>query len=103
MNWSDIVVALISLVGACIGTIYGIKKANNLTVYRLEQLERKVDMHNNLIERMTVAEHTIAVLQKASDKFNDRVAAHGEQIDNVYTLAEKNESRIQMLERFVHK
>ena len=103
MNWTDITVALIAMVGTGLGTFYGIRKSNSLVEYRLKQLEDKVTLHNNLVERMTVAEHNISSLQKTSEKHNDRIASHGEQVDQVYTLAEKNESRIQMLERLAHK
>lgn len=103
MNWTDIIVATISFLGACVGTIYGIQKANNLTIYRIEQLEKKVDIHNGVQERVLVIEEQIKGLRANNDKLNDRVAAHGEQIDNVYTLAEKNENRISLLERVVTK
>lgn len=48
---STIWVAIISLIGTSIGTLGGILASNNLVKYRLEELERKVDKHNNLIER----------------------------------------------------
>lgn len=47
MDWS----ILIPLVGTAIGTFAGIIAANKLTNYRIEQLELKVDKHNNLIAR----------------------------------------------------
>lgn len=54
---AEIVVALFSLVGTALGTFGGIK----LTNYRIEQLEKKVDKHNNLIERTAVIENIIKV------------------------------------------
>lgn len=47
-----IVAALIALVGSAIGTFGGILATQKLTQYRLEQLEKKVDKHNNVIERV---------------------------------------------------
>lgn len=47
----SIIIALISLFGTLFGTFGGILVANKLTNYRLEQLEKKVDKHNNLVER----------------------------------------------------
>lgn len=47
-----IIVAAISLVGTLAGTFGGIMTSNKLTGYRLEQLEKKVEKHNNLIERV---------------------------------------------------
>ena len=59
-------VAIISLLGTLGGTLGGIIISNRLTVYRLVQLEEKVNKHNSLVERtsvlegrMTEAEHDI--------------------------------------------
>lgn len=54
---NEIIVALFSLIGTAMGTFGGIR----LTNYRIEQLEKKVDKHNNLIERTAVIENTIKV------------------------------------------
>lgn len=57
---SDVViVALISFAGTVIGSFAGSKLSN----YRIEQLEKKVEKHNNLIERMYKAEGQIVELQ----------------------------------------
>lgn len=47
-----IAIALIGLAGSAIGSICGILISNKLMQYRLEQLEKKVEKHNNLVERM---------------------------------------------------
>ena len=46
------IVALLSFAGTVIGTIGGIIATNKLVTYRLEQLEKKVDLHNNAVERL---------------------------------------------------
>ena len=46
-----IVVALISLIGTLAGTFGGILVSGKLTNYRIEQLEKKVEKHNNIVER----------------------------------------------------
>ncbi len=46
-----VLVALIGLSGSGIGSVVGIMASARLTQYRLEQLEKKVQAHNNLIER----------------------------------------------------
>lgn len=48
---STVIVALISLIGTLGGTFGGILVTNKLTNYRLQQLENKVNIHNNYIER----------------------------------------------------
>ena len=47
-----IIVSLIGLAGSAIGSILGVLASARLTSYRLEQLEKRVQAHNNLIERM---------------------------------------------------
>ena len=47
----EIIIALLGLLGTLIGSFLGIITSSKLTQYRLEQLEKKVNKHNNLIER----------------------------------------------------
>ena len=57
-----VVVAIISLCGTLIGTFGGIIASTKLTTYRLEQLEKKVEKHNTLVERMYKIEEDIAII-----------------------------------------
>lgn len=54
----EILVATLSFIGTCIGSWGGLK----LMSYRIEQLEKKVDKHNNFAERMPVVEEQIKVI-----------------------------------------
>lgn len=63
MNWTDIVVALLALVGTGIGSYSGFK----ITSYRVEQLEKKVDKHNQFAERLPVLEEKIKVMNHRLD------------------------------------
>lgn len=54
----EILVSLFSLLGTFIGTYGGIK----LMTYRIEQLEKKVEKHNNFAQRMPVVEEQIKVI-----------------------------------------
>ena len=58
---TEIIVCLISLAGTIIGSLTGVITSNKLTTYRINQLEKKVEKHNNLIERMYSLEREIAV------------------------------------------
>lgn len=60
-------VAILSLVGTLIGTFGGIMAANKLVVYRIDQLEKKVEKHNNVIERVYKLEKDEAVMQEEID------------------------------------
>lgn len=46
-----VIVALIGLLGSGMGSLVGVIVSSKLTTYRLEQLEKKVEAHNNLIDR----------------------------------------------------
>ena len=56
-------VALLSCVGTLTGTIYANKKANDLIIYRIAQLEDKVHKHNNLIERVYILEGDVKTIK----------------------------------------
>lgn len=60
----EVSVALISLVGTALGTLGGILVSNKLTVYRIEQLEKKMDKHNTLIERMYRLEERVCGIEE---------------------------------------
>ncbi len=55
----EVYVAALSFMGTCVGTLGGILAASRLTNYRIRQLEEKVAKHNNLVERMAIAEQSV--------------------------------------------
>ena len=57
-----VLVALLSLLGTILSTFGGILTANKLTNYRIEQLEKKVEKHNHVIERVYELEKHEAVV-----------------------------------------
>jgi len=58
------VAALLSLLGTLVGSFAGIITANRLINYRLQQLEKKVEKHNNVVERMYELESHMETLEK---------------------------------------
>lgn len=65
MDMSDVViVAVVGALGSVLGSLLGILAANKLTTYRIEQLEKKVDAHNNLIDRTYKLEKRQAMLEQ---------------------------------------
>ena len=59
-----VLVAILSLLGTLFGSLAGILAANKLVVYRIDQLEKKVEKHNNVIERVYKLETEEAVMQE---------------------------------------
>lgn len=70
---TEIVVAGLSLLGTLGGSIVGILTANQLTKYRIEQLEEKVNKHNNLVERMIVVEQSTKSAHHRIDEIIEEV------------------------------
>lgn len=48
---TEIIVALLGLLGTLSGSFLGILTASRMTNYRLQQLEERVNKHNSIIER----------------------------------------------------
>ncbi len=58
---SNVLVALLSLVGTLLGSLAGVLTSSKLTNYRLSQLEEKVDRHNSFSERIPLLEEKLKV------------------------------------------
>lgn len=67
-------IAIISLVGTLAGTFGGIMTSNKLTGYRIEQLEKKVEKHNNLVEKVIALEDNDRLLEEKISVANHRIA-----------------------------
>ena len=53
---SEVLTALLALIGTAVGSVGGVMASARLTNFRLRQLEEKVRLHNNLVERMAQVE-----------------------------------------------
>lgn len=78
---TEIVVSLITLLGSALGTFGGIFVNSKLTAYRIEQLEKKQDKHNAVIERTYR-------LEKEVELQAEKIKVANHRIDN---LERKNE------------
>jgi hypothetical protein len=68
-----VIVSLISLVGTIIGSLGGCVAAGKLTNYRIEQLEKKVEKHNKVVERVFILEKDKAVFEEEIKAANHRI------------------------------
>lgn len=65
--------SVLSLIGTLAGTFGGIMTSNKLTGYRIEQLEKKVERHNNLIEKVQHLEDNDRLLDDRIKNCNSRI------------------------------
>ncbi len=68
---NEIIVPALSFLGTSIGTLGGILVSNKLTNYRVEQLEKKVEKYNNLVERMTIVEQSTKGAHRRIDEIRE--------------------------------
>ena len=61
---STVIVALISFIGTVIGSLGGVIASSKLTVYRLEQLERKMDAQSHVAAKVPVIEEKIKTMNR---------------------------------------
>ena len=70
---NEIAVAVLSLIGTLVGSIAGIMTSSRLTTYRIQQLEEKVNKHNNLVERMVAVEASTKSAHKRLDELRSEI------------------------------
>lgn len=68
-----IAVAVLSFVGTLVGTFGGILTGTKLTNYRIEQLEKKVEEHNRVVDRVYNLEKHEAVIDEEIKVANHRI------------------------------
>lgn len=80
---NEVIVAVFGFAGTVVGSLLGILAANKLTTYRIQQLEKKVEKHNGVIERVF----------RLEDRLEKDELVYGEGLEN----------RIKKLEKFHEK
>ena len=64
-----------SCIGTVIGSMLGVMAPSNKTIYRIEQLEKKVEKHNSIVERMIEAEDKLKTHQHQINEIKERIEA----------------------------
>jgi peptidoglycan hydrolase CwlO-like protein len=83
---------LITTIVTLIGTFGGILTAQKLSNYRIQELEKKVDKHNNVIEKTYGLEKEIQDMRKDLDKVD---AEHQKTKEKVLNM----DKRVTILEK----
>ena len=69
----SIIVAALALAGTLAGSYFANRRSAALIAYRLEQLEKRVQAHNNLVERMYRAEERAELQEEKLKVVNQRI------------------------------
>ena len=67
IDWTSIVVAVVSALGAGGGSLYGIRKSSCLTDYKIDKLTEEVRLHNDFARRIPVIEERLKVVNHRLD------------------------------------
>lgn len=68
MDWATVIVGILAFVGTLVGAYCSNNKTVALVTYRLQALEKKVEQHNKVVERMLIAENEIKTMKKEIEK-----------------------------------
>lgn len=63
MDWTSILIAFMGILGTVIGAVLSSRKTTALILYRLDEIEKKQDKHNGVIERVYHLEERVKVLE----------------------------------------
>ena len=74
MDWTTVLVAAMAMLGTVIGSWMGVRESNKMVNFRLDNLERKVEKHNNVVERTAVLERDL----KTAFRLIDEIKEEGE-------------------------
>ena len=78
----ELIVAIVTGVASVICTVITVYAGSKLTAYRIEQLERKVQAHNNVIERMYNLERRVDVDENKISVSEHRIADLEQGVNN---------------------
>lgn len=81
-----VIVALLGFLGTLAGAYLANRKSGALIAYRLEELEKKVDKHNTVVERTYE-------LERRADVAAEQIKAANHRIDDLEQLEQKNQQK----------
>lgn len=73
-DYSGILIAILGMVGTMTGSYFSNRKSQALISYRLESLEKKVEVHNHFAERMFKIEQDQAVINEQLKNTDKRIS-----------------------------
>lgn len=74
--WATVIVGVLSLIGTLGGAYLANQKNSALVIYRLGELEKKVNLHNSVIERTYK-------LEKKQDLLEEKIKVANHRIDDL--------------------
>ncbi|MEG1537344.1 MAG: hypothetical protein RR387_03565 [Clostridiales bacterium] len=73
MDWTSIIVGVLACLGTFGGSLAGVRASNRLVNHRISELEKKMDKHNGLIEKVYGLEAKTEVFEEQIKVANHRL------------------------------
>ena len=70
---TEIIIGILSLIGTLVGAYFANRRSAALIAYRIEELEKKVNRHNQVIERTYKLEEQGMLLEERVKVANGRI------------------------------
>lgn len=77
MDWSTIIVAALALIGTLAGSFFANSKTTAVLDVRIQSLEDKVNKHNQVVERMAIAEQSLKAAWHQIDEIKEEIKHEG--------------------------
>lgn len=74
---SNIIIALLGFLGTVVGGFIGVLTANKLVIYRIDQLEKRLEKFEGINERIAILEKDNVALWKRIDELKSLLRHHG--------------------------
>ena len=72
IDWTSIIVAVVTATGASAGSLYGIRKTSCLTDFKIDRLTEEVRLHNDFARRIPVIEERIKMVNHRLDDLENK-------------------------------
>lgn len=69
---AEIIVAVITVIGVIVSNYFSNNSTRKLILYRIDQLEHKVNKHNNLIDRVYQLEDRENIIEKTVERLEKK-------------------------------
>lgn len=71
---TEIIVSIIGFLGIFVKLYFDSKKMNDMIIYRLDILEKKVDIHNGYAKKFTTIEKAIVRIDTKLEDSHDKIS-----------------------------
>lgn len=73
VDWTSVIVAVVTATGAGAGSLYGIRKTSCLTDFKIDRLTEEVRRHNDFASRIPVIEERLKMVNRRLEDLENKL------------------------------